>query len=92
MGELAPAKRDEFGLGHVHAITSSPYFRLGTPMTCAWLTAGNRVQAFFDLARRNVFAAANDHVLDSADDARGEPLFSLCASVGSLRSHRASKI
>jgi hypothetical protein len=46
-----------------------PVFRsLGTPITCASCTPGWRVQELLDLARVDVLAAADDHVLDAPDD------------------------
>ena len=37
-------------------------------MTWASLTSGSRVEELLDLARVDVLAAADDHVLDPADD------------------------
>src|SRR3990167_7896026 len=55
------------GLAMIQAQSSSPYFWSGTPTTCtSYLRVA--VQKFFDLARVDVFAATDHHVLDAADD------------------------
>ena len=50
------------------AQTSSPYFASGTPNTCTSCTLRVAQQVLLDLARIDVLAAADQHVLDAADD------------------------
>ena len=50
------------------AHSSSPYFTSGTPMTCASSDVRVGVEELLDLARVDVLAAADDHVLDPAGD------------------------
>ena len=56
------------GFSMIQAQSSSPYFLSGTPITC---DVGDRrvaVEVLLDLARIDVLAAADDHVLDPPDD------------------------
>ena len=52
----------------MNAATTSPHFSSGKPTTATSATAGWREQQFLDLARIDVLAAADDHVLEPALD------------------------
>jgi hypothetical protein len=52
----------------IQAHSSSPSASSGTPNTCTSLHLGVAVQELLDLARVDVLAAADHHVLDAADD------------------------
>ncbi len=52
----------------MQAHTASPYLASGTPTTATSSTAGWPIEKLLDFARRDVLAAADDHVLHSADD------------------------
>ena len=76
MSELLPAMRDEFGFGDGRAVAQfdpGHYFLtvlLARHTDDLRLAYGRqRVQAFLDLARGDVFSTADDHVFDPADDA-----------------------
>ena len=62
------------GRSLTQAMSSSPYFASGTPITCTSAIVRVGVEELLDLARVDVLAAADDHVLDPADDvARSRP-------------------
>jgi hypothetical protein len=44
-------------------------FRVGHPENLDFLNVGMAIQILFDLTRIDVFAAADDHILDPANDA-----------------------
>ncbi len=52
----------------IQAQTSSPYFGSGTPITSTSLDLRVCVEELLDLAREDVLAAADHHVLDAPDD------------------------
>ena len=52
----------------MQAQTASPYLASGTPTTATSSTAGWPIQKLLDFPRRDVLAAADDHVLHAADD------------------------